>query len=56
VFGEDGLRGAFLHAGQAISRGARLLVVPNAALLVEARNHPRIAAVIFRNALDAQPA
>jgi HEAT repeat protein len=56
VFGEDGLRGAFLHAGQAISRGARLLVVPNGALLVEARNHPRIAAVIFRNALDAQPA
>jgi hypothetical protein len=56
VFGEEGLRGAFLHAGQAISRGARLLVVANGPLLVEARNHPRIAAVIFRNALAAQPA
>jgi hypothetical protein len=56
VFGEDGLRGAFLHAGQAVSCGARLLIVPNGPLLIEARNHPRIAAVIFRNALDAQPA
>jgi CRP-like cAMP-binding protein len=56
VFGDAGLRGEYLRGGDAISRGARVLVVPNAPLLVAARNHPRIAAVVFRNALEAQPA
>jgi hypothetical protein len=54
VFGETGLRGEYLRAGRAVSRGARVLAVANAPLLVEARNHPRIATVVFRNALNLE--
>ena len=52
VFGDAGLHGEFLRAEDAVSRGARVLVVPNGPLLVDARNHPRIATVVFRNALE----
>jgi hypothetical protein len=56
VFGEAALGGEFLRSEDAVSRGARVLVVPTARLLLEARNHPRIAAAIFRNALAASAA
>jgi hypothetical protein len=58
VFGEKGLRGEFLRPVDAISQGARVLTIANAPLLNEARNHPRIATVVFRNALGlaAHPA
>jgi CRP-like cAMP-binding protein len=54
VFGETGLRGEYLRPARAVSRGARVLAIANAPLLVEARNHSRIAAVVFRNALDLE--
>jgi hypothetical protein len=56
VFGEAALGGESLRAEDAVSRGARVLVVPTSRLLLEARNHPRIAAAIFRNALAASAA
>ncbi len=56
VFGEGGLRGEFLRTSRAVSREARVLELSNRPLLLEARNHPRIAAVVFRNAMEAIPA
>jgi hypothetical protein len=56
VVGEGALGGEFLRSHDAVARGARVLAVPTARLLLEARNHPRIASAIFRNALAAATA